>query len=99
MAHDDAEEAWREILEIEGEMAAEEAAHHGEPKTEPKPEAKTKVDGWPTTEKMIQDLRKVGLDVAKFRLPSRAWTLNEAEAELRKRGVTGEDFKLTKPAH
>jgi hypothetical protein len=46
---------------------------------------------------MTAELREVGIDVAKFKLPDRSWTPDEAFEALKKNGVTGESFKFPKP--
>jgi hypothetical protein len=48
-----------------------------------------------TTDQMIEQLGKVGIDVKKNpKLPARSWTPDEAYEVLKKHGVTGDDFKL-----
>jgi hypothetical protein len=83
-----------ELDKLEAELDAEDAEMFGEPAPEPKPKEKEKF--W-TTEQMIADLGKVGIDVKKFNLPARSGTEDEAYEVLQKNGVTGESFKFPKP--
>ena len=78
---DEQDSAWGEILELEREFAAEATG-------EPAPKV------FQTTEQMIAELGKVGLDASKFGLPSRTWTVEEAHEVLTQRGVTGDSFTL-----
>jgi hypothetical protein len=68
--------------EIEAEVAAEERA---------------KTPRFASTEQLIAELGKHGLDASKFGLPARDWTVDEAHEALSKLGVTGESFKPPKP--
>jgi hypothetical protein len=77
---DDDDEGWAEILELEREFAAE---------AEPAPVTK-----WETTEQMLAELGKIGLDASKLKLPSRTWTPDEAFEALAAVGVTGNHFSL-----
>jgi len=81
---DDDDEAWLEILAMEQEFW-DGLEFVGEP--EP-------VKAWKTTAHLIESLSQNGLDASGFKLPSRAWTVDEAYEELTKRGVTGDSFKL-----
>jgi hypothetical protein len=72
------DEAWNDILELERELAAEAA---GEPARVPTM----------TTEQLVATLSHNGLS-AKVDLPARDWTVDEAHAELMKRGVTADHF-------
>lgn len=57
-------------------------------------ERKAAAQTWSTTEQMIADLSKVGVDASKFKLPSRAWTPDEAYEALKQLGITGDSFTL-----
>jgi len=66
-----------ELDAIEAEMDAEARELRGEPKP------KT----W-TTQQMLGELIKVGIDLTPAGLPSREWTEEQAFEELKKRGIT-----------
>jgi hypothetical protein len=54
----------------------------------------TPVTQWETTEAMLAELGKIGLDGSKLKLPSRAWTPDEAFEGLAAAGVSGDHFTL-----
>jgi hypothetical protein len=75
-----------ELDKLEAKLDREDREFFGEP--EPK--------SW-TTEQTTEELGKVGIDVAKFKLPARSWTADEMYEALKKNGVTGDSFQFPKP--
>jgi len=79
---------WEALTELEQEIAHEQADALDKPA--PKP------SGWPTTAALMADLDRFGLRGVNVKLPERAWTVDEAHAELTRQGVKGAHFQSTR---
>jgi hypothetical protein len=79
---DEADQAWADILQMESGFRAEADL------------APALASHWESTEAMLAELGKIGLDASKLKLPSQSWSPDQAYEALAAAGITRGHFSL-----